>query len=156
MDERGFTDAVNSQRDMLYRVAYTVLHNSEDCADALQESLLKAWQRIDTLRDDARFRGWMTRIVVNTSRDMLRRRKFRTEELTDELAAPQAEDAHLDDALQLLDERMRLPIVLHYLEGMSVQEIADALRLPQGTVKNRMHRGRQRLAEILDEEDETV
>ena len=156
MDERGFTDAVNSQRDMLYRVAYTVLHNSEDCADALQESLLKAWQRIDTLRDDTCFRGWMTRIVVNTSRDMLRRRKIRTEELTDELAAPQVEDTRLDDALQLLDERMRLPIVLHYLEGMSVQEIADALRLPQGTVKNRMHRGRQRLAEIMDEEDETI
>ena len=156
MDERGFTDAVNSQRDMLYRVAYTVLHNSEDCADALQESLLKAWQRIDTLRDDARFRGWMTRIVVNTSRDMLRRRKFRTEELTDELAAPPVEDTHLDEALQLLDERLRLPIVLHYLEGMSVQVIAEALRLPQGTVKNRMHRGREKLCKILSEEDETL
>ena len=156
MDERGFTDAVNSQRDMLYRVAYTVLRNSEDCADALQESLLKAWQRLDTLRDDARFRGWMTRIVVNTSRDLLRRRRIRTEELTDELAAPQAEDTHLNEALHLLDERLRLPIALYYLEGMSVREIADALRLPQGTVKNRMHRGRQRLAEILNEGDETI
>ena len=156
MDEQGFTDAVNAHRDMLYRVSYTVLHNSEDCADALQESLLKAWQRLDTLRDDERFRGWMTRIVVNTSRDLLRRRKIRTEELSEELAAPQPEDAHLDEALRRLDERLRLPITLHYLEGMSVKEIADALRLPQGTVKNRMHRGRVRLSEILSEEDDTI
>lgn len=156
MDEQGFTDAVNAHRDMLYRVSYTVLHNSEDCADALQDALLKAWRSLGTLRDDGRFRGWMTRIVVNASRDMLRRRRLRTEELTDDIAAPQAEDSRLDEALRALDENLRLPITLHYMEGMSVSEIADALRLPQGTVKNRMHRGRRRLSEILGEEDDTI
>lgn len=156
MDEQGFTDAVNRHRDMLFRVSYTVLHNSEDCADALQESLLKAWQRLDTLRDDTRFRGWMTRIVVNTSRDFLRRRRIPTQELTEELAAPQPEDPRLDEALRRLDEGLRLPITLYYLEGMSVGEIAEVLRLPQGTVKNRMHRGREKLAGMLGEEDETI
>lgn len=156
MDERGFTAAVNQHRDMLYRVSYTILHHNEDCADALQESLVRAWQRLDTLRDDTRFRGWMTRIVVNCSRDMLRKRKVRLSELTEDIPAPQAEDTHLDEALQLLDERLRLPIVLHYMEGMSVAEIGETLRLPQGTVKNRMHRGRVKLAEILGKEDETI
>ena len=156
MDERGFTSAVNQHRDMLYRVAYTILHNNEDCADALQESLLKAWQRLDTLRDDARFRGLAVRIVVNCSRDMLRRRKVRISELTEDIPAPQAVDTHVDEALRLLDERLRLPIVLHYLEGMSVREVADVLRLPQGTVKNRMYRGRERLARILGGEDESI
>lgn len=156
MDERGFTNAVNQHRDMLYRVAYTVLHNSEDCADALQESLIKAWQRLSTLRDDARFRGWMTRIVVNCSRDILRKRKVRIFELTEDIPAPQAEDTHLDEALQLLDECLRLPIVLHYMEGLSMREIADALKLPQGTIKNRMYRGRDKLAQILREEDGSI
>ena len=156
MDERGFTAAVNQHRDMLYRVSYTILHHNEDCADALQESLVRAWQRLDTLRDDTRFRGWMTRIVVNCSRDMLRKRKMRLSELTEDIPAPQAEDTHLDEALQLLDERLRLPIVLHYMEGMSVAEIGETLRLPQGTIKNRMHRGRVKLAEILGKEDETI
>ncbi len=156
MDVQGFTDAVNQQRDMLYRVSYTVLHSSEDCADALQDALMKAWQRLDTLRDDALFRGWMTRIVVNCSRDILRRRKLRVAELTEDIPAPQAEDTHLDEALRLLDERLRLPIALHYMEGMSIREIADALHLPPGTIKNRMHRGRQKLAEILGEEDDII
>ncbi len=156
MDERGFTSAVNQHRDMLYRVAYTILHNSEDCADVLQEALIKAWQKLDTLRDDARFRGWVVRIVVNCSRDMLRRRKVRIFELTEDIPAPQAEDTHVDEALRLLDERLRLPLVLHYLEGMSVREIADALGLPQGTVKNRMYHGREKLAQILGEEDESI
>ncbi|MEG2701832.1 MAG: RNA polymerase sigma factor [Clostridia bacterium] len=153
MDEKSFTDAVNQHRDLLYRVSYTVLHNSEDCADALQEALMKAWQRLNTLRDDTRFRSWMTCIVVNCSRDILRKRKVRLTELTEDIPAPQVENARLDDTLQRLDNRLRLPLTLHYMEGLSVQEIADALRLPQGTVKNRMHRGRQKLAELLGEEE---
>lgn len=153
MDERSFTDAVNQHRDLLYRVSYTVLHNSEDCADALQDALMKAWQRLDTLRDDSRFRSGMTRIVINCSRDILRKRKVRFTELTEDIPAPQVEDARLDDTLRRLDERLRLPLTLHYMEGLSVEEIADVLRLPQGTVKNRMYRGRQKLAELLGEEE---
>ena len=154
MDERGFTDAVSLHRDMLYRVAYTVLHNSEDCADALQNALIKAWQRLDTLRDDARFKPWITRIVINCSRDMLRGQKVRAVELTEDIPAPQAEDPQLSEALAELDERLRLPLALYYMEGLSVREVAQALRLPQGTVKNRMHRGRERLAVLLNEEEQ--
>jgi RNA polymerase sigma-70 factor (ECF subfamily) len=155
MDEQGFTIAVKEHRDMLYRIAYTMLRSNEDCADVLQESLVKAWQRLHTLRDDARFRGWVTRIVVNSCRDMLRKRKLRVySELTEDIPAPQAPDPHVREALQLLSEGLRLPIVLHYMEGMSIREIAEVLRLPQGTVKNRMHRGRECLEQILREEDD--
>ena len=115
---------------------------------------MKAWQRLDSLRDDARFRGWMARIVVNCAKDMLRKRKAHTVELTDTIPAPQVEDAHLDEAMRLLDERLRLPIALYYMEGLSVKEVAEVLGLPQGTVKNRMHRGRERLAALLGEEVE--
>lgn len=156
MDERDFTAAVDQHRDMLYRISYTVLHNNEDCADALQEALMRAWQRLYTLRDDTKFRGWMTRIVVNCSRDILRKRKVRLWELTEDIPAPQVEDMHLDEALQLLAEPLRLPIVLHYMEGLSIKEIGEALRLSPGTVKNRMFRGRQKLAQILGKEEESI
>ena len=154
MDEQGFTEAVNVHRDMLYRVAYTVLHNSEDCADALQEALIKGWTHLRELNDDARFRPWMARIVVNCSRDMLRRRRVRTVALTEDIPAPAPEDAVLDEALTQLSEGLRLPLTLYYMEGMTVQEVAQTLRLPQGTVRNRMHRGRMKLAVLLDKEDE--
>ncbi|HHV71442.1 MAG TPA: RNA polymerase sigma factor, partial [Clostridia bacterium] len=55
-------------------------------------------------------------------------------------------------ALFSLDEKLRLPIVLHYIEGFSIKEVAEILRLPQGTVKSRMLRGRQKLKKILGEE----
>jgi len=153
MDESTFSTAVRQNEDALYRIAYTVLHNDEDCADALQDALTRAWRRLDTLKDDAAFRCWMARIVVNCSKDILRRRRFRTVELDESIPAPSVEDAPLAEAISSLNEGLRLPITLYYLEGMSVPEVAQVMRLPQGTVKNRLFRARKKLAAFLKEEE---
>ena len=153
MDEQAFLDAVRRDQAMLYRVAYTLLHNGEDCNDALQDAVVNAWRRLHTLRDEKAFRAWMTRITVNCANDMLRRRRLETVELTETIAAPPVADPGLSDALARLKEGLRLPITLYYMEGLSVAEIAQAMRLPQGTVKNRLARGRKKLAELLGEEE---
>ena len=153
MDEQAFLDAVRRDQAMLYRVAYTLLHNGEDCNDALQDAVVNAWRRLHTLRDEKAFRAWMTRITVNCAKDMLRRRRLETVELTETIAAPPVADPVLSDALARLKEGLRLPITLYYMEGLSVAEIAQAMRLPQGTVKNRLDRGRKKLAELLGEEE---
>ena len=153
MDELAFLDAVRRDQAMLYRVAYTLLHNGEDCNDALQDAVVNAWRRLHTLRDEKAFRAWMTRITVNCAKDMLRRRRLETVELTETIAAPPVADPVLSDALARLKEGLRLPITLYYMEGLSVAEIAQAMRLPQGTVKNRLARGRKKLAELLGEEE---
>lgn len=153
MDEQAFLDAVRRDQAMLYRVAYTLLHNGEDCNDALQDAVVNAWRRLHTLRDEKAFRAWMTRITVNCAKDMLRRRRLEIVELTETIAAPPVADPVLSDALARLKEGLRLPITLYYMEGLSVAEIAQAMRLPQGTVKNRLARGRKKLAELLGEEE---
>ena len=153
MDEQAFLDAVRRDQAMLYRVAYTLLHNGEDCNDALQDAVVNAWRRLHTLRDEKAFRAWMTRITVNCAKDMLRRRRLETVELTETIAAPPVADPVLSDALARLKEGLRLPITLYYMEGLSFAEIAQAMRLPQGTVKNRLARGRKKLAELLGEEE---
>ena len=153
MAEQAFLDAVRRDQAMLYRVAYTLLHNGEDCNDALQDAVVNAWRRLHTLRDEKAFRAWMTRITVNCAKDMLRRRRLETVELTETIAAPPVADPVLSDALARLKEGLRLPITLYYMEGLSVAEIAQAMRLPQGTVKNRLARGRKKLAELLGEEE---
>lgn len=153
MDEQAFLDAVRRDQAMLYRVAYTLLHNGEDCNDALQDAVVNAWRRLHTLRDEKAFRAWMTRITVNCAKDMLRRRRLETVELTETIAAPPVADPALSDALARLKEGLRLPITLYYMEGLSVAEIAQAMRLPQGTVKNRLARGRKKLSELLGEEE---
>ena len=104
MTEQAFLDAVRRDQAMLYRVAYTLLHNGEDCNDALQDAVVNAWRRLHTLRDDAAFRPWMTRITVNCAKDMLRKRRLETVELPETLAAPAVEDTALSDALARLKE----------------------------------------------------
>lgn len=152
MTEQAFVDAVHEHQAMLFRVAYTILHNHEDCADALQDALEKAWRKKDTIRNPEAFRSWMTRIVVNCSRDALRRRKIAFASLDENLPAPEVEDTHLADMLNRLNEGLRLPLILHYMEKLSVADIAQIMRLPQGTIKNRLQRGRKKLAQLYHEE----
>jgi len=152
MTEQAFLDAVQTHQSMLFRVAYTILHNHEDCADALQDALEKAWRKKDSIRNPEAFRSWMVRIIINCSRDTLRRRKFTFTPLDKNIPAPEVEDYQLADTLKRLDEGLRLPIVLHYMENLSVAEIAQTMRLPQGTIKNRLHRGREKLAKLYHEE----
>lgn len=152
MTEQDFVDAVRQHQALLFRVAYTVLHNPEDCADALQEALEKAWRKKDSVRSPEAFRSWMVRIVVNCSRDTLRRRKVAFAPLEENLPVPEVQDYQLSDTLARLDEGLRLPLVLHYMENLSIAEIAQVMHLPQGTIKNRLHRGRQKLAQLYREE----
>ncbi len=153
MDEQTFSQLVLENQETLYRVAYTLLHHQEDCKDALQDALLKAWGSIRTLKTIDAFRGWMIRIVINCSKDILRKRNIKTVELTEDISLPQeqVEDEALAAALKRLDEGLRLPITLYYTERLCVQEIAHVMRIPQGMVKNRLFRGRKKLAALLKE-----
>lgn len=153
VNEQDFSQLVLENQDMLFRVAYTILHHKEDCKDALQDALLKAWGSIRTLKSTDAFRGWMIRIVINCSRDILRKRKIKTVEINEDIPLPQdrVEDEALAQALLRLDEGLRLPITMYYTEGLSVAEIALVMRIPQGMVKNRLFRGRKKLAALLKE-----
>ena len=153
MDEQTFSQLVLENQETLFRVAYTILHHQEDCRDALQDALLKAWGSIRAIKSTNAFRSWMIRIVINCSRDILRKRKIKTVELTEDIPLPQAqvEDEALAAALGQLNEGLRLPITLYYTEGMCIQEIALVMRIPQGMVKNRLFRGRKKLAALLKE-----
>lgn len=152
MTEQDFVEAVHQHQALLFRVAYTLLHNPEDCADALQDALEKAWRKKDSVRSPQAFRSWMVRIVVNCSRDILRRRKVAFDPLDENLPAPEVQDYQLSDTLARLDKGLRLPLVLHYMENLSIAEISTVMHLPQGTIKNRLHRGRQKLARLYREE----
>lgn len=150
MDERWFSERVERARDKLFRIAYSILHNEQDCADALQEALLKAWQNLDKLREPQYFDTWLVRILINECKRIhLRRRRMPAPALIPDLPP---EDIPLHDALKALDERYRLPILLHYIEGFTLEEIAYLLRIPSGTVKSRMYAGRKALRNLLEEE----
>jgi len=154
MTQAEFTDRVVAMQDMLYRVSTTILPQLCDREDAVQGAIEKAIRKRDHLRDDKALEKWLTRILINECYTLLRRRKRET--LFDDIPERETEPDALPDIYQLftsLEEKYRLPMVLHYVEGYSVEEVSSILLLPKGTVKSRLHRGRLILRDAIDLEE---
>lgn len=152
IDETAFVREVTVCEVALYRISRTLLQNPADCASAVQEALLKAWQHRERV-DEAHFRAYLTRIVINECHNIGRRRSRVTvmEEVPERAAAPQMDVIELRDALEKLDEELRLVLVMHELEGYTLAEIAQVLRAPLGTVKWRLSRAKHALRAQWDE-----
>ena len=142
MNAITFQEEASKLERLLYCISWSMLSNNEDCADAVQETLYKAWQNRASLRNMKAFRVWMTRILVNTCNDMLRQRNKRRwvplEEDTAVLQPPEESDFSMDEALGRLSAEHRAVVVLYYLEGYKIREIAGMLCVPAGTVKTRL------------------
>lgn len=152
MDKEEFTRAVLEYESTLYRVAKSMLGSEADCADAAQNALLRAWEKQHTLRDMAYFKTWLTRILINECRAMLRQRaRFvpLEEEAAEGEIAPER-DSGLYEAVMGFDVKYRVPFVLYYIEGFRTREIASMLKLPEGTVKTRLRRAREILRTELE------
>lgn len=154
MDRSEFTAQVLAAETGLYRVAKSILLRDEDCADAVQEAVLRAWEKRNTLRQPEFFRTWLTRILIN---ECNRLAKFRRTDvpLEDcaELAAPDGSevDRELRECLLCLPVKLRTAVVLYYIEGYSVAETAKLTRVPAGTVKSRLSRARTLLRRELSD-----
>lgn len=151
MTRETFAERVVQMQDVLYRVSYSILQNPHDQADAVQECIGRALQRCESLREEKYLQTWLIRILINTCHDTLRRRKREYPAETIEVTAPPQSDREVVDALAALEPKTRLPLVLHYIEGYTTREVADMLRVPEGTVKWRLSRGRKLLRELLEE-----
>jgi RNA polymerase sigma factor (sigma-70 family) len=143
-----------------YRLAGFLLRDASDAEDAVQDALEKAWQAWPRLRDPARFDPWFDRIVVNVCYDRLRRsRGVRVLELDDELAGAAPSRDPFRDALardevgrlvRLLPAEQQIVVALRFWRDLSLDEIAERLRLPLGTVKSRLHYAMGSLRSELD------
>ncbi|MBR1853613.1 MAG: sigma-70 family RNA polymerase sigma factor [Lachnospiraceae bacterium] len=165
MDKLMFTEQVLAAEKQLYGTAKSILRNDADCADAVQSAILAAYAKLHTLRADEFFRTWLTRILINECYQIRRMQmreipddpqegeyhSFRLE--TNEYGEPGQEMEHSDvyESLMQLKENYRMPVVLHYIEGYSVKETADILKLSENAVKQRLLRGRRELRKLLEE-----
>lgn len=151
MNKTDFIARVRACERRLYRIARTMLRSDADCEDAVQETLLRAWAKLATLREEQFFETWLIRILINQCKSFYRKHPRVESEIPENLAAPAA-DGELIDALMNLPEKYRIPVELHYIEGYSIAEIARMLLIPEGTVKWRMNRSRTMLKTELGEE----
>ncbi len=153
-DADAFEQLVLRYQDRLYTLALRVTLSEHDARDCVQEGLISAWRAIDRFRGDARFSTWIYRIVIRKAYDALDRRK-RTAvpvEQIDTPSTPRSPDDRLDvmAALATLEPDFRAAVVACDIVGMGMEEAAEALGVPAGTVKSRLSRGRDRLAEQLE------
>ncbi len=144
--------------DMLYRIAIMHSENSEDAADAVQDVFLSFMRGNIRFNSDEHEKAWFIRSVINRSRDIRRKNKVRAYEdlsAAENIAAREhfsSENVSVLEALERLPEKLRSVIVLHYLEGMSIEQTAKTLKLTQSAVKMRLSRGRDSLRDILNTE----
>ena len=150
---RGNVDAyghlVEIYKTYLYRTAWLYVHNEDVALDVVQESILKGFRQIKTLRKAKYFKTWMTRILINTAMDMMAGRKpiYQLEQ------ADRAADEKMDlyNAIQRLPEQYRSVVILKYFNDMKLSEIAETLQIPEGSVSAYLFRAKQELRNILKE-----
>ena len=153
MNKEQLGRLILASEDTMYHVAKSLLYNDADCADAIQESIVKAFSKIDTLRADAYAKTWLIRILINECYAVMRKEKVMVsiETVPEETWAAEHKDySDLYEALSRLPEDMRLTVTLHYLEGYSVKEIASLLGTTESAVKNRLFRARGKLRQDLE------
>ena len=148
MTKEQFSAKILAMERSLYHVAKSLLRNDEDCADAIQNAILKAYGKLHTLKNEEYFKTWMTRIVINESYAILRANKRLVsyeEYMNDEQAAEEEEYSPVFEEITKMKEKYRIPFVLHYVEGYTTAEIAKMLSLSEGAVKTQLFRARNQL-----------
>lgn len=151
MTQEAFEAEIIRLTESMYRMSFALLPRYQDRQDAVQSTIMKAWQYKDRLRDEAKFKPYLLKILTNECHTI--RRKARRE-----LFVPIPEeginfpDASLREAVATLPDKLRVAFALHYMEGASEEEIAFILHIPKGTVKSRLNRARMLLRRSLSEE----
>ena len=156
--DQWLEDAMTQWEVPLLRTCYLLLRDSALAEDAVQETFLKAWRAYGAYRQEASEKTWLMRIAVNTCRDMTRSRWFCRVDRTvnmDDLPEPSVAFTEPDDTLARavlsLPDNLRQVITLRYYQGMSVQEVADVLRVHRRTVHYRLDKAERILRDALED-----
>lgn len=147
-DREAFISLVKQLENSLYRMAKSMVGKDEDVADALQETILKAYKSIQSLREPKFVKTWMFRILMNECNSLLAGRS-RTVAFSEvpESSSPSNEYDKVDlrEAVERLEEKMRIVVILHYFEDLPLRQIATVLEISESAVKMRLSRARDTL-----------
>ena len=145
----------------LLRLCILYLHDEELAKDAVQETFIKAYRNLDGFRAEASEKTWLTRIAVNTCKNMYRSGWFRhvdrsvtLDMIAEKFASPNEEDNALTEAIMRLPVKLREAALLCWLQGMTYEEAADALGISRQAVGSRLNRARRKLRFALEGSEE--
>ena len=146
---------VRTYADMVYKIAYRYVANPTDADDVFSETFLAYFKKERTFQEEEHRKAWLIRVTINCAKDLLRG-KTPWEELKEEIAEDNTfsldseEQLDLRAAIQQLRLEYREVICLHYLEGLSIQDISAILGRNENTVKTHLARGREKLRKFLE------
>jgi RNA polymerase sigma-70 factor (ECF subfamily) len=148
---------LTSERQM-YATAKSILQRDTDCADAISETIVKAFSGIEKLRQDKYAKTWLMRILINECHNLLRKNNklvsFEEYAEVKEMEVPEKKDySELYKALQHLPEGLRITVTLYYMEEFSVKEVAAILDISEGAVQKRLARAREQMKTELQEKE---
>lgn len=158
-DQAAFTALVHRHERRVYNLALRMLGREEDAKDAAQDAFLNALRKLSSFRGQAAFTTWMHRVTMNTCYDILRKRRREPllddppddipSRVTGDPASQVADAIDVQRALVEVPVDFRAVLILHDVQDLAYEDIAEILGIPVGTVKSRLHRGRVALARLL-------
>lgn len=157
----AFVRLADHHLDASYRLARAILRDPAEAEDATHDAILQAWRKWPSLRDPARFEHWFDRILVNTCRNRLQRAsRWRPGDISGEVAvatgdqfAQAADRDVLGSTIAALSPDHRIVVVLRYYRDLTVDDIADRMHIPAGTVQSRLHYALKQLHAAIDAAD---
>ncbi|MBX6764775.1 MAG: sigma-70 family RNA polymerase sigma factor [Rubrobacteraceae bacterium] len=166
-DVRSYEELVRRYERLVWRVLYPYSRREVSAEDLVQETFLRAYDRLESFNPEYRFKTWLLAIANNLGVDTLRRRKDVVEFIPEVHSAPEAEgpedeavEADLSRSIQRmvvdLPESYSVPLILRYAEGLSYAEISEVLGISVPAVKSRLFRARNMLASKLEESGEVL
>lgn len=151
-DKESIKTLIRGVEDKLYKAAFIYVKNEEDALDCVHDGIIKAIKSIKTLKNSEYFNTWITKIVINTSKDFLKRKNktvvMDINDLSNKLSYNDEKlerDDDLFEALDKLSDTEREILILKYVHGESIKEISKRKILPEGTVKSKINRSLKKL-----------
>lgn len=160
-DKQAFVKVIEEHKLALYKVMKAILQNEDDVCDAMQETLINIYKNISKLQSERYFKTWATRIAINECYHIIRKQKInqdkivkiQTETVAQEKENSSIEKTDIEIAISKLDKDLRVVVVMYYYNNLKVNDIAEVLQIPAGTVKSRLSRARESLYESLKQEE---
>ncbi len=161
-DIEAFGELIENNKLKMYKTAKAILNNEDDICDAIQETLISIYKNLNKLKENKFFSTWIIRILINKCYDIIAKNKSQGKvvdilEVQDLKTYDKYEcNSIVSKALDEIEEDLRTITILYYYNGFSVKEISEMLNIPEGTVKSRLSRARNKIYEILKSEEDVL
>lgn len=149
---KAFTKLIDENLKSMYRVGKGILTREDDVEDAIQNTILKAYSNIESLKNNELFKTWLIKILINECNKIYNFNKkcISLDKVAEEEYKDKYEDFDLKLAVSSLPEELKLVITLFYFEDLKISEISEIIGIPEGTVKSRLSRAKSKIAESMD------